>query len=352
MAGKRLRDNGTWEYVFKRKGVLAEPVYLTFDSKEEGDAYEARVEPLLARGVVPLEMAGQKKKTLGAVIDLYAEGSRMSASEAGLLPILRKLVAEVKVERLSYPWVEAWVHELQASGKATSTIVKRVSTLARVVDWAMRREYVTLTANPLRMLPKGYIGTLEDNKKLYSGERDRILSETEEGAIRKVLVKKEEHLLFDMALETAMRLSEMFTLNWDQVDMRKRTIFLERTKTSRNGRSGKRQVPISSVLYALLEEWRMGNESEWVFPMWWQGGGEKESKETSCSLSHAFARRFRRAGVEDLRFHDLRHTAITRLYERTTMTDLEIASVSGHRGFRMLQRYANIRGTTLASKMW
>lgn len=52
----------------------------------------------------------------------------------------------------------------------------------------------------------------EDENKLYSGERDRVMSDTEEGAIRKVLVKKEEHLIFTMALETAMRLSEMFTL--------------------------------------------------------------------------------------------------------------------------------------------
>ena len=92
----------------------------------------------------------------------------------------------------------------------------------------------------------------EDNKKLYAGERDRILSETEEGAVRKVLVKKEEHLLFDMALETAMRLSEMFTLTWDQVDFERKTIFLGYTKTSRPGRSGKRQIPITSVLFKLL----------------------------------------------------------------------------------------------------
>ena len=52
-----------------------------------------------------------------------------------------------------------------------------------------------------------------------------------------------------MALETAMRLSEMFTLTWDQVDFELRTIFLDRTKTSRTGRSGKRQIPITSVLY-------------------------------------------------------------------------------------------------------
>lgn len=73
----------------------------------------------------------------------------------------------------------------------------------------------------------------EDENKLYSGERDRVMSDTEEGAIRKVLIEKEGHLIFTMALETAMRLSEMFTLKKEDVDFEKLTIFLERSKTSR-----------------------------------------------------------------------------------------------------------------------
>ena len=102
-------------------------------------------------------------------------------------------------------------------------------------------------------LPKGYASVGHaDEHALYHGERDRVLSDTEEGAIRKVLIKKEEHLLFTMALETAMRLSEMFTLKKEDVDVARRTIFLDRTKTSRQGRSGKRQVPITSVLLDAL----------------------------------------------------------------------------------------------------
>lgn len=86
--------------------------------------------------------------------------------------------------------------------------------------------------------------------------------------------------------------------------------------------------------------------------MWWTGGDDAERRKVSSEISHLFARRFKQAEVEDLRFHDLRHTATTRFYERTTLTDLQIASITGHKGFRMLQRYANIRGSTLAGKLW
>ena len=79
----------------------------------------------------------------------------------------------------------------------------------------------------------------------------RRLEQTEEGAIRSVLTDKKEALLFDMALETAMHLREMYTLKTGLISLKKRTIFLHKTK---NG--SKRQVPISSVLCKLLEQLR------------------------------------------------------------------------------------------------
>ena len=56
MAAKRQRRNGTWEFKFQRKGVLPNPVYFTFDTLEEGEAYEKIAEEVLSRGVVPSEM--------------------------------------------------------------------------------------------------------------------------------------------------------------------------------------------------------------------------------------------------------------------------------------------------------
>lgn len=84
---------------------------------------------------------------------------------------------------------------------APGTVKKRVELLARCVDWAMRRDIVPLTKNPMRHLPRGYAGK-SSRYDAWVGQRDRRLSEdgTEERAIRKVLIKTEEHLFFDMAL--------------------------------------------------------------------------------------------------------------------------------------------------------
>lgn len=345
MAGKRERQNGTWEFIFKRKGLLPDPVYFTFDTEEEGDRYAARAEAMLDKGVVPQEMLSGAVRTLGGLCELYEAEVRMVPSEAALLPAIRKAVEGVRVALFDYSWVERWVAEMHEAGRAPSTITKRVGGLARVVDWAMRRNMITIEANPLRLLPRGYGSKGFDRNKLWAGERDRRLEAAEEGAIRSVLADKNEALLFDMALETAMRLSEIFTLKAAHVDLGKRTIFLHSTK---NG--SKRQVPISSVLLKKLEAHDL--TGDWVFPDWWQGGELKQRELVGHRLTHRFARVFEKAGCPDFRFHDLRHEAISRFYERTNMTDLEIASISGHKGFRMLQRYANLRGSSLAVKLW
>ena len=84
---------------------------------------------------------------------------------------------------------------------------------------------------------------------IEDGTRERRLEEGEEEKIREIIGSDDEwQLLFTLALETAMRLSEIYTLTSDQVDIPKRTIFLDKTK---NGH--KRQVPLSSVAIIALK---------------------------------------------------------------------------------------------------
>ena len=145
-----------------------------------------------------------------------------------------------------------------------------------------------------------------------------------------------------MALESAMRMREMYTLTVDQVSLEKETIFLEKTK---NG--NKRQVPMSSVLKKLLKKYLPTLEDHRLFP-WWDGVclDVHYLDNLSSKISQRFARRFAEAGCPDLHWHDLRHEATSRIYERTTLSDLEIASITGHSSLGQLKRYSNLRGVT------
>lgn len=71
-------------------------------------------------------------------------------------------------------------------------------------------------------------------------------------------------------------------------------------------------------------------------PLW--DGADASLVYTSNKLSSQWARIFAAAGCEDLHFHDLRHEAVSRLFERTNLSDIEIAKISGHSSTKMLMR--------------
>jgi integrase len=64
----------------------------------------------------------------------------------------------------------------------------------------------------------------------------------------------------------------------------------------------------------------------------------------------AWERLVRRAGLKDLHFHDLRHEAVSRLFERG-FNVVEVSTISGHKEFRMLGRYIHLRAADLATRL-
>lgn len=59
----------------------------------------------------------------------------------------------------------------------------------------------------------------------------------------------------------------------------------------------------------------------------------------------------KKAGLQDLHFHDLRHEAISRLFENTDLDVMEIKTISGHRSMQMLARYSHLRAHRLADRL-
>lgn len=370
MATKRKRGP-SWEYIIRRKGVLPRPISLTFGDEKEGDAYVARVEAMLDRGIVPpeFEEKGKAPKTLADVIRAYHRAVHVPDTDGRLLGMVLERYGATKLTAISYAWTEAWIAGMKRERNLSpSTIRHYVGSTARCLDWLARKEPGILPLNPLRLLPKRYasysgadvVGLREGavakvdqsrDRRLMPGEEARIRAllggEKPEGRQRPLVAKHSDALvlLFDLALETAMRMREMFTIDLSQIDLAKRTIFLDKTK---NG--DKRQVPLSSVAMERLDGYLLVVDGDRLFP-WWNGEPET-LKDITSGLSQQFSRVFKAAGCVDLRFHDLRHEATSRLFERTNMSDLQIAKITGHKDPRMLARYANLRGSDLAELMW
>ena len=120
-------------------------------------------------------------------------------------------------------------------------------------------------------------------------------------------------------------------MDWANVDERSRTVYLATTK---NGHA--RIVPLSAAaLDAIQQMPRTGNK---VFPV------------TANAFRLAWERLRRKAGVAGLRFHNIRHEAVSRFFEKG-LSMPEVAAISGHRDPRMLMRYAHPKAEAIAEKL-
>lgn len=372
MAGKRKRANGTWEYVFKKAGLLDKPIYMTFSNEAEGDAYASRLESLLQRGIIPTEHQVDGRVITIADLDReYQRAAHPSPKDVSALSVVVRTKGKTRLSSIDAAWVDEWITTMkQVDHLAPSTIRSRVGALARCTDWGMRKRYLQMPDHPFRTLPDGYSQyTKEDaavaggvridterDRRLERGEHERILAVIATGVLprkqRPYELPDSEALrcLYILATESAMRLREMYTLTMAQVDLDKKTVFLEKTK---NG--SKRQVPLSSVaLKELTAHTKLHNfkPEDLIFP-WWNGNTSlKELHNCTDFLSNLFKEIFDTAKCPGLGFHDLRHEAISRLFERTKLSEARIMKITGHKSQRMLMRYANLRGSDLADSLW
>jgi integrase len=69
----------------------------------------------------------------------------------------------------------------------------------------------------------------------------------------------------------------------------------------------------------------------------------KDRRRRPCTLSRVWAESAKRAGLENLRFHDLRHDAVSQVVE-AGLGDQQVAMISGHKSMQLLERYAHLRG--------
>ena len=363
MASKRQKGKG-WEFTVKRAGLLEKPLILTFATESEGDLYCKNIESLLDRGIVPTEYRPKTRVVTFSDLSVqYLRDARVSANDREILRSLTD-VAGTPLIAINVEWVDAQVQRMKRElHYRPATIRKKIGAMARCCDWGIRRKLLILPDAPFRTLPEGYAQYTETDAALAGGaksdtERDRRLEPGEELAIRAVLERgvlsrKQRpftipHLpdmvaLFDVLLETAMRLREAYTLTGCQIDLVKRTINLDKTK---NG--DKRQVPLSSVAVTVLKPYadKTGN----VFP--WLDEQRGNLKMTTNYLSKMFAQTFADAGCPDLHAHDLRHEATSRLFERTDLMAEEIMKCTGHKSHRMVMRYLKLRGSNLAARLW
>ena len=127
------------------------------------------------------------------------------------------------------------------------------------------------------------------------------------------------------ALHTGMRKAEILYLRWKQI--RNGFIYLNKTKTSES-----RQIPVNETLNTLFQSLPRHLKSDYIFC-------NKDGK--PFEVRRSFNTALKKAGIEDFRFHDLRHTFASRLVMKGASLKA-VQELLGHKNIKMTMRYAHL----------
>ena len=312
----------------------------TFTKAADARAWAAVIESEIERGVF-IDRTEAEKNTLGDLLQRYlAEVSCQKKGHASeryrLVSLQNDSIAKYKVAGLSGKLMAEW-RDKRLKEVSGSTVNRDLNLISHVINVA-RKEWGIHVDNPISMIRRPAENRAR-KRRLAPGEEERLLTELE-------LTARSENGTYEaggthnpwmlplvvVALESAMRRSELLALRWSDVFLSERFVRLHDTK---NGDS--RDVPLSTRAYMVLESLPRHISGK-VFPT------------TGDAVKKAFTRAVERAGLGDFHFHDLRHEATSRIAEKLDNV-LELSAVTGHKTLTMLKRYYHPRARDLARKL-
>ena len=326
MASYRQRG-GKWQARVIRDGYPDQTK--TFESKADAEKWARALESEIDKGQF-VNVSEAQRTTLGNVIARYLAEVTPSMKGAPedtirLKAIMRKPIARWSMANLSTARIAAYRDE-RLKEVSAGTVIRELAYLSAIINHA-RREWGINVPNPVQMVRKPQ-SPQSRSRVLTDEEVSKLLTALEPTGRRSNWTKPAVQL----ALATAMRRGELLSMRWEHVDLQNRTAFLSDTK---NGES--RTVPLSTAAVQVLAELPR-HISGAVIPV------------KFFTLDAAFKRARKRAGLDDVRFHDLRRTAITRMAEKLPNV-IELAAVSGHKSLMVLKRYYRPTAAELAQKL-
>jgi integrase len=332
MATIKQLPSGHWRAQVRLKGH--KPVSKTFRTKAQASQWATKTEDQIRSGTFR-DLSGAESRTLKDHLDWYNKtitprkadtAQKREKSRIKILshhPELRTCtLATVTPER-----VIEYVDARKAAGVSGDTIKKELGTLSDAMNAAIqvlgihmpRGNPVTIARGALK-----YTKTLQVNdertRRLLPGEEERLLAQL--GPIMRQIVI--------LLIETAMRRGEL--CNARREHLKGSTLLIPETKTEES-----RTIPLTARALAAIHSLPIRLDGRLI--------GHRPD-----SITQAFDRACKRAGIEDLRLHDLRHEGISRFFEMGLQIQ-EVALISGHADWRMLKRYTQLRPEDLLPKL-
>ena len=310
MATFRKRSS-KWHVQVRRAGHPT--LTRSFTHKSDADAWARKIERQIDSGDLTVDQRALKGLTVRDLLVRYQEtitpskrGARMERYKIATL--LTHPISDCPLRVLTAGMVICYRDDRLQQVKS-GTVRRELNVLQHCLEVARREWNIPILTNPVGQITlppasksRNHRPTPEDLGKLIKGCR---LGRTP--LLAPVII---------IAIETGMRRGEIVSMRWEDLDLEAGTLHIPVTK---NGHS--RTIPLTSRATTLLQD--LPRNDERVFPL------------SGNAIRLAWERLKKRVGVVDLRFHDLRHEAISRFFEMGLSVP-EVALISGHKDPRML----------------
>ena len=339
----RTRKDGSKAFVaqivIKKGGAIAHREAQTFDRRQAANAWLVKREAELKR---PGGLEQKEDPVLSAVIDRYIAESKnpVLGTKAQVLKTIKNSdLGETKCSEITSKTLVSFARELtedvepQTCGNYFSHL-SNIFTVARPA-WGYplsRQEFddAVTVIKKLGLIRKGN----ERNRRPTLEELNQLMEHF--GRVRdhrpsSIPMQK----IVPFALFSTRRQEEITLLRWDDLDGDR--ILVRDMKHPGDKRGNDVYCELPSEALAILNS--MPRDGERILPY------------STDAISAAFTRACRILGIEDLRFHDLRHEGISRLFEMGR-TIPQVAAVSGHRSWTSLKRYTHIRESADKYENW
>lgn len=324
-----------WRALVRKKG---HPAYCkTFITKAQATAWARGIETDIDRGQVlaPRTVMG-RVVLVSDLIDTYRKlrekkrPIRDDGNEHYMLKALERLMGGLDVSRLDTSDILAFANARADEGAGPYTVNMDISKLGTVLRLAGATMKLTLPD------VVGQARPVLKHAALIGGGGKRERRPTEDELVRLIewLAVNKGQLYADVvrfAVATAMRRSEMTRLRWSDVDEEKKLVLVRNRKDPRKKAGNDQWVPLLGEAWTLVQA---RPRDDLIWPLHEQTIS-KYFKEATDALS-----------IPDLRFHDLRHDGISRLFEQGFDIP-RVALVSGHKSWNNLKRYTQLKPEAL-----
>lgn len=349
MASITKRGN-YWRGQVRRRGYPA--VSRTFDSKPQAEAWARAVESEMDRGQYR-SMGEAERTTLSEALDRYYReiGSRKRHPSQELHRVKqwqRHALGKRIVATLRGTDFAQYRDERRAAGRAENTIRLELQLVSHLFEICRKEWGMEGLPNPLKNIRKPS-GSRERDRRLLPGEFEALLTELRASENPWVAPA------FELAIETSLRQGMLFSLQRGWLDPEGRVFRIPVEMRGTGNKVVPPFLPLSSRAAAVVAalprtlDGRLFGCTQNAAVMVWKRA-LKAARERHTREALADGREPMAGFLEGLHWHDLRHEAASRLFEKG-LHPLEVASITGHKSLTMLRRYTHLQPQQLLQKL-